>query len=122
MHVRIYRALLLLYPRSFRREYRESMLQLFGDCERDRGAKVWLRAVPDLVITVPALRLEAVMTRGHTASKVVALALLVLGAVVVGLGLGGPAVVAALGIVIVAVLALGRGTLLPVFRGERAPL
>src|SRR4051794_6080102 len=91
MHLRTYRALLVLYPRSFRREYRESMLQLFGDCVRDRGARAWLRTVPDLVRTVPALRLEAVMAGRHAASKVAALFLAVLGGVVVALGVGGPA-------------------------------
>jgi hypothetical protein len=121
MHLRLYRALLMLYPRSFRRDYREPMLQLFGDCVRERGAKIWLRTIPDLIRTVPVLRLEAVMAGRHTASKVVALVLVVIGAVVAS-GVGGPAIVAALAIGVVAVLALGRGTLVPVFRGERAPL
>jgi hypothetical protein len=122
MHLRIYRALLVLYPRAFRHDYREPMLQLFGDCVRDRGARAWLRTVPDLVRTVPILRLEAVMAGRHTASKVAALFLIVLGGVVVALGRGGPAVVAGFGIAVLALLGLGRGTLLPVFRGERAPL
>jgi len=122
MHLRIYRALLILYPRAFRRDYREPMLQLFGDCLCDRGARAWLRAVPDFARTVPVLRLEAVMAGRHAASKVAALFLAVLGGVVVALGVGGPAVVAGLAIAMVAVLALGRGTLVPVFRGERAPL
>src|SRR3954451_19322448 len=122
MHLRTYRALLVLYPRSFRREYRESMLQLFGDCVRDRGGKAWLRTVPDLVRTVPALRLEAVMAGRHAAGKVAALFLAVLGGVVVALGVGGPAVVVGVAIAVVTVLALARGTLVPVFRGVRAPL
>jgi hypothetical protein len=121
-HLRVYRALLLLYPRSFRRSYREPMLQLFRDCVQDAGARVWLRTVPDLVRTVPAQRIEAVMSARHSGTRVVGLALLVLGAVVVALGVGGPAVVAALLILFVAVLVAGRGALLPVFRGERAPL
>src|SRR5205814_2276738 len=84
-HLRLYRAALVLYPRSFRRSYREPMLQLFGDCVRDVGAKAWLRAAPDLVRTVPAQRIEAVMNRLHLSSgaRVVALALIVLGAAVV---------------------------------------
>src|SRR4051794_22389064 len=52
VHLRLYRALLVLFPRSFRRGYREPMLQLFGDCVRARGAKTWLRTVPDLIRTV----------------------------------------------------------------------
>jgi len=122
MQVRIYRMLLVLYPRTFRREYREPMLQLFGDCMRDGGAKVWLRTVPDLVRTIPALRLEAVMASGHAVRRVLAFALVALGAVVVVMGVGGPAVIAAILIVVIALLALGRGSLGPVFRGERAPL
>jgi hypothetical protein len=121
-HIRVYRALLLLYPRSFRRSYREPMLQLFRDCVQDAGARVWLRTVPDLVRTVPALRLEAVMSGPRTAARLLALVLIVLGAVVVALGAGGPVAVAAIAVVVLAVLAVGRGALVPVFRGERAPL
>jgi hypothetical protein len=122
MHLRIYRALLALYPRSFRREYREPMLQLFGDCVRDRGARVWLRTVPDLVRTLPALRLEAVMSGGNTTNRVVVLVLAVLAVAAVALGVGGPALVLPLLVAIVAMLVLGRGSLGPVFNGERAPL
>lgn len=122
MHLRIYRALLVLYPRSFRREYRDPMVQLFCDCLRDRGARVWLRTVPDVARSVPVLRLEAVMSARHSASRAVAIALVVLAGVVAALGAGGPAMFAAVGIIVVAVLALGRGALVPVFRGERAPL
>jgi hypothetical protein len=122
VHIRIYRALLALYPRSFRRDYREPMVQLFGDCVRDRGAKAWLRTLPDLVRTVPVLRLETVMASGHAASKVVAFSLLALGTVVFAMGIGGPVVTVAILIAVVAVLAAGRGALVPVFRGERAPL
>jgi hypothetical protein len=122
MNLRLYRALLLLYPRSFRREYCQPMLQLFGDCERERGAKVWLRTIPDLVRTVPILRLEAVMTSGPLASKVIAMALIALGTVVFAMGLGGPAITAAILFAVIGTLAIGRGALVPVFRGERAPL
>jgi hypothetical protein len=122
MHLRIYRALLVLYPRAFRRDYREPMVQLFGDSLRDRGGRAWLRTVPDLVRTVPSLRLEAVTAGRHPASKVAALFLAVLGGVVVALGVGGPAVVVGVAIAVVALLALARGTLVPVFRGVRAPL
>jgi hypothetical protein len=122
MHLRIYRALFVLYPRSFRQEYRAPMLQLFGDCVRDRGAKVWLRTVPDLARTIPSQRLESVMSAAHTASRVAALVFIVLAGVVIALGVGGPAIVAALGVLVVALLAVGRGALGPVFRGERAPL
>ena len=62
------------------------------------------------------------MAGGRTASKVVALALIVLAGFVVALGAGGPAVVIVLLLAVLTVLALGRGALVPVFRGARAPL
>jgi hypothetical protein len=114
----------MLYPRAFRRSYREPMVQLFGDCVRTAGAKVWLRTIPDLVRTVPAQRIEAAMAllRVNTLARVVAIVLIVLGGVVVAMGSGGPVIVAAFALAAMAFLALGRGTLVPVFRGERAPL
>jgi hypothetical protein len=121
-HLRVYRVALLLYPSAFRRSYREPMLQLFGDCVRDAGPKVWLRTVPDLVRTIPSLQLEAVMSARHSASRVVAIALVVAAGVVAALGFGGPAMFGVVGIAVLAVLGIGRGGLVPVFRGERAPL
>ena len=52
-HQSLYRALVSLYPRSFRTDYGEPMVQLFADRVRDVGARAWLRAVPDLARTVP---------------------------------------------------------------------
>jgi hypothetical protein len=122
-HLRLYRAALVLYPRSFRSSYREPMLQLFGDCVRDVGAKAWLRAAPDLVRTVPAQRIEAVMNRLHLSSgaRVVALALIVLGAAVVGVGFG-VGFVPVIAIAVVAIAFSQRGLFTPVLGGERAPL
>jgi hypothetical protein len=56
---RLYALLLYLYPRSFRREYGESMLQLFNDQRRavsGAGGNVmlWLKTLRDLVESVPA--------------------------------------------------------------------
>jgi len=53
--LRLYTLLLLIYPRSFRREYGEFMIQLFRDRMRDgirqRGClgaiKVWWRVVAE---------------------------------------------------------------------------
>src|SRR4051794_41889856 len=115
MHLRIYRALLVLYPRAFRRDYREPMVQLFGDSVRDRGGRAWLRAAPDLVRTIPSQRLEAVMAGRHAASKVAALFLAVLGGVVVALGVGGPAGVVGGGVAGGALPAPPRGTPRPPF-------
>jgi hypothetical protein len=57
--LRLYTLLLLIYPRSFRREYGELMIQLFRDLMRDgirqRGClgviKVWWRVVAELPAT-----------------------------------------------------------------------
>ena len=60
----LYRALLRCYPRDFRREYGEDMTQLLALQLRDENAvRVWGRTFIDLALTVPSLRLEAVMSR-----------------------------------------------------------
>jgi hypothetical protein len=56
---RVYRVMLLAYPRDFRREYGAQMLQLLRDCERDAQTPlallgVWARTFFDLVCTAPA--------------------------------------------------------------------
>ena len=57
---RMYRALLFLYPRRFRREYRHQMVQLYADARRDRTAS-WLRLASDVIFTVPRQHQEAFM-------------------------------------------------------------
>ena len=62
---RVYRALLLAYPREFRREYGPQMEQAFGDLyreARERGgrsgiAHLWVLAVSDLARTAVAQRI-----------------------------------------------------------------
>ena len=62
---RVYRALLLAYPRKFRREYGPQMEQAFGDLyreARERGrrssiAHLWALTVPDLARTAVAQRI-----------------------------------------------------------------
>jgi hypothetical protein len=120
-HQALYRALLRLYPRSFRDSYSEPMALLFGDCARDLGARIWLRTVPDLIRTVPIERIEATMARLSPGAQVVALAFVVLGAAVVAMGFGGGAVpVVALAVVVV--LARQRRLFASLPIGERAPL
>jgi hypothetical protein len=56
---RLYALLLYLYPSSFRREYGESMLQLFNDQRRAVDgaggyAMLWLKTLRDLLLSVPA--------------------------------------------------------------------
>lgn len=118
-HLVAYRAMLRLYPRSFRAAYGEPMAQLFGDRLRDRGRRVWLETAPDLVRTVPTQRMEALMANPGT--RAVLLALAVLLAVAATLGVGGPAVVPVVAIAVLAVVVVSRARLRAIF-GERAPL
>lgn len=119
-HQALYRALVTLYPRSFRMDYGEPMVQLFADRVRDVGAKAWLRAVPDLVRTVPVERIEAVMSRLGPGAGVLALAFAVLGATAVSIGIGAGAAP----IVVVAIVAVlvSQRRLFASLGGERAPL
>jgi hypothetical protein len=120
-HRTLYRGLLGLYPRAFRRTYAEPMAQVFCDRVRDVGAKAWLRTAPDLVRTVPTERIEAAMLRLGPGARVVALALAVLGATVVALGLGG-GVIPFVALAVVVILVRQRQLFTAIPAGERAPL
>ena len=76
---RVYRALLLLYPRRFRREYREPMLQLYRDARRDSTTS-WPRLAGDVVVSAPFQHKEAfraMSTQGKlfTASIIIGVAI-----------------------------------------------
>ena len=63
-HADIYRALVRLYPKEFRRHYGNDLLQNFVDLlGRDGAARTWPRVMVDLVLTVPRYRLETVMNQ-----------------------------------------------------------
>lgn len=63
-HERGYRALLVLYPTEFRREYGDALTQFFGDDVRERGAaRGWGRALSDLVVSVPVQHVEVTLMR-----------------------------------------------------------
>jgi hypothetical protein len=62
--IRLYRGLLLCYPRSFRHEYGPDMVLLFSDQLGDEPApRVWCRGLIDLAVTVPTRHLEAHLKR-----------------------------------------------------------
>jgi len=66
-----YGLLLRLYPRDFREEYGEDMVQLLRNQLRDENARrVWARTVLDVALTAPSIRLEAHMSRGTSAPVV----------------------------------------------------
>jgi len=74
--LRGYRVLLRLYPRWFRREYGEDLLQAFRDELRDRGAvRGWLRVIADLFVSIPAQHREAVMAHRSSSSDLVGVVL-----------------------------------------------
>jgi hypothetical protein len=119
-HRWVYRAVLRLYPPAFREHYGDPMAQLFGDQLRRSGIRAWLPIVPDLIRTVPMQRIEAAMSSTSPTKRVVAIALIVLGAAVASLGVGGGLVpVAALAVV--GVLATQQRLFVTIPRGERAP-
>jgi hypothetical protein len=62
--VRVYGALIRLYPRRFRDKYGTDMVQLVRDQFDDEPAwRVCTRGVIDLAITIPTQHLEAIMNR-----------------------------------------------------------
>lgn len=117
----LYRKLLVLYPRSFRDEYAAAMVQIFGDCLRECGPRVWLRALPDVLRTAPTQRIEAIVNRLSAAARIVALALMVLGAAAVGIGLGAGAV-PVVAVLVIAIAVSQRRLFASIRGGERAPL
>ena len=56
-----YRAVLMLYPRGFRRTYGPQMAQLYSDQRRERGWRAGLTAARDLLVTLPVQYTEAFM-------------------------------------------------------------
>jgi len=71
--VGIYQHLAALYPKEFREEYREDLVDAFARQLRDESVgRVWLRAIHDLIVTVPAQRLEAHMNRSSASMVAVA--------------------------------------------------
>lgn len=117
----LYRRMLVLYPRSFRETYAEPMLQLFGDCLRESGPRIWLSTISDVLRTAPTQRTEEIVKRLSPGVRIVSLALVVLGAAVVGVGLGVGAV-PVVAVLVVALVLSQRRLFAAMPRGERAPL
>ncbi|MDH5238183.1 MAG: hypothetical protein OEW85_11265 [Acidimicrobiia bacterium] len=62
--VRVYGALISLYPHEFRHEYGADMVQLVRDtCDDEPTWRVWSRIVVDLAISIPTQHLEVHMHR-----------------------------------------------------------
>lgn len=70
--MKIYRAVLHLYPRRFRRDYGDDMVAMVQDQLRDEStARVVGRTALDLFVSVPTRHLEALMPRSTTTPLVV---------------------------------------------------
>lgn len=107
MIARVYRVLLRLYPRRFRLEYGDDMVQLLEDQLRDEGAgRVVARAGLDLLLTVPTRHLEAHVKRSSVTTAVV-VALGALGTVLAVVG-GVIGVVAGVTSIVIAALTWRR--------------
>ena len=78
---RIYESILWLYPREFRRKYRDDLVQNFSDLLGDRGARsTWARTSVDLIVTVPRYRLENMMSEQKSVTTInIALVILSVG-------------------------------------------
>jgi hypothetical protein len=67
--VRVYRSLLMLYPRDFRDRYADDLVQTFRDLSGELGARrAWRRVTLDLVVTVPRYRLETLMNDNRSST------------------------------------------------------
>lgn len=106
-HRSIYSALLVFYPKSFRREYGAQMTQTFCDRLRDKGGpRTWVFVIADLVLSVPEQIVEvSLMSQKWMAVFTSLASLAVVTALAIGAGppivlLGG--VIAAVGLVAVA--------------------
>jgi hypothetical protein len=67
----VYRTLVRLYPRNFRQQYGDDLVQHFDDLVADRGtAAACRRTALDLAVTVPRYRLETFMNERHSANAV----------------------------------------------------
>ncbi len=76
-HLALYRATHVFYPRAFREEYGEDLGAVFEAQLDELGApRCWLRTVRDLLISIPAQRLETRMEKpGSSHAFVFSLAL-----------------------------------------------
>lgn len=62
--VRAYRALVVLYPRSFRAEYQDLMVRVFEDDLTERGTRrAWSRTIHDLLVSIPIQIVEATVSK-----------------------------------------------------------
>lgn len=96
-----YRALVRLYPRGFRLEFADDLVQAFCDlADRDGAFAAWRRTVVDLAVTVPRYRLETIMSTRHSSAVV---SLLAIAGAIAGITLMATGVAGSVAVVVVLV-------------------
>lgn len=99
----IYRKLLVLHPKPFRREFGDEMVQLFRDMRRDEpGAFAWARAIVDLFASAIYERKEWLMSKktGYGLAAGALVTALIYTVVLVGVGGSVGAAAAVFGVVL----------------------
>jgi hypothetical protein len=88
MSTRVYRTLLVLYPKSFRHAYGEDMVNVFEEMRRDRSPiALWWRIVTDAATSIPVQRMESLVSLNSSRSLTAAFVSLLL--IVVALAVRG---------------------------------
>ena len=122
--VALYRRITVVYPRSFRTEYRDDLVGVFAaQLDEESATRVWGRTVRDLVTTVPSQHLEAHMHRRSTNAPALICGAVALTALLLAAMFGtSPVSILLLGVVLVAsvVAALTRRAGRPVSEGHAA--
>jgi hypothetical protein len=71
-HADVYRSVVRLYPKGFRSDYADDLVQNFEDLLADLGpARTWRRTTVDLLVTLPRYQMETVMNPRHTNTALV---------------------------------------------------
>jgi hypothetical protein len=123
-----YRALLVLFPASFRGEFGVDMVQVFGDRLRYDGQaaaisplRMWTTTLVDVAVTATRLRMEALMKPGSERVPLVIALFLLAGVSVVAVNLGGILAGLPLAVFAVAGLALYRSDVAKLLRRPADP-
>jgi hypothetical protein len=105
--VEAYRLTIRLYPRAFRDEYGEDLVQLFVDqLAAERAPRIVARTLLDLALSVPQRHLESDMRTPRTSLLPVLFFVVALSSLAVGLVVGHPSVLALCAVVTLVSIAL----------------
>jgi hypothetical protein len=121
----VYRNLVRLYPKAFRREFTDDLVQNFNDLLASRGALgAWQRAAVDLAVTLPRYRLEHLMSPRRADTTLYVTTGVVAGLAVLGIttgffGAGATLAIAAIVLIITSWSRLARSTRPPDRRRRR---